>query len=151
MRGKKSGTLYKTVDARCLINVDVGNKTTNQWHPRLGHTRENEKLKNVSFQKSSITAKKDKLVAETDKSSREEELVRQSSAQQRRSDCYRKDSKIGDSCRWELKKKVQNTRMYRLEEFQQKAGIKYIDIFAPVVKEIEGKLKLCPTSVGLLE
>ena len=64
VRGKKSGTLYKTVDARCLIYVDADSKTSNQWHQRLGHASEKENLRRVSFQKSSITAKKDRLAAE---------------------------------------------------------------------------------------
>ena len=191
VRGKKSGTLYKTIDAHCLIYVDAGSKTSNQWHQRLGHASEKEKLKRVSFQKSSITAKKDRLAAEasdleqsrpvcaevegipdslmmaqTCMSSQVEELVRQSSAQRRKPDCYGKVCKIGDSSRWELekmksptwkhvelstKKKVHNKWMYMIKGLQQKAGIRYIDIFAPVVKEIKGKLKLCPTSIGLLE
>ena len=37
------------------------------------------------------------------------------------------------------KKKVHNKWMYMIEGLQQKAGIRYIDIFAPVVKEIKEK------------
>ena len=37
-RGKKSGTLYMTTDARFLIAV--GNETLKLWHQRLGHMSE---------------------------------------------------------------------------------------------------------------
>ena len=39
-QGKKSGTLYMTADARCLIAVVVGNETPKLWHQRLGHMSE---------------------------------------------------------------------------------------------------------------
>ena len=39
-RGKKSGTLYMTADARCSIVVAVGNETPKFWHQRLGHMSE---------------------------------------------------------------------------------------------------------------
>ena len=39
-RGKKSGTLYMTTEARCSITVAAGNETPNLWHQRLGHMSE---------------------------------------------------------------------------------------------------------------
>ena len=39
-RGKKSGTLYMTTDARCSIAIAVGNETPKLWHQRLGRMSE---------------------------------------------------------------------------------------------------------------
>ena len=39
-RGKKSGTLYMTVEECCSIVVVAGNKNPNMWHQRLGHMSE---------------------------------------------------------------------------------------------------------------
>ena len=87
-RGKNSGTLYMTAEARCSIAVAAGNENPNIWHQRLGHMSEKVmkimhskgklpglqsveidmckdcilgKQKRVSFQTSGRTPKKERL------------------------------------------------------------------------------------------